>query len=57
MKIERIYHFIFSVILMETMDKTEWSPMADNMAPLPKLTMIRPELTRRITFCRLLNIS
>ena len=43
MKIERTYHFRIPIIHMETMEKTEWSSMADNMAPLPKLTMIRPE--------------
>ena len=34
MKIKKIYHFKIPIIPMETMEKAEWSSMADNMASL-----------------------
>jgi len=58
MKIERIYHFRIPVILMETMDKTEWSSMADNMALLPKLMIGTYQMDNFLsTFKHFLNIG
>jgi len=32
MKIERLYHFRISIILVEMIEKTKWLSMADNVA-------------------------